>query len=444
MSYRNAAVRRLPSAKVSIVRTPPPRSPSPRADAQIAPAISNVAAVLIQHGTGKFRLRDLTDGNLLVNGGAIEAPEVELADGDNIDLGAYVVEFKARRPAPRLPSVSAHGIRLGGLMAWSPKMVRVFQRIHRITNVSLPVVVTGPSGSGKELVARALHETGERAQAPFLAINCGALSPALIESELFGHVKGAFTGATAAKTGAFEACDGGTLFLDEIGELPLDMQPKLLRVLETMTVRRVGGTREVPIRTRVVCATHRDLKTMVERGEFREDLYHRLHVLSVALPSLAERTEDIVPLARFFLRRESTERPLQFTAEAEDALRAYRWPGNVRELRNVIIRASVMAEDDVLDVCDLELSAPESKSDAAVPAYVPPRAMPVPVPTPIAGAASDVLPLRINQDRQRERFIQVLADCNNNRAEAARRLGVAKSTFHAQLQRAGIGLKFDR
>ena len=428
---------RLPSQKVAVL---PSRTPAPRSEARIAPAISNVAAVLIQAGTGKFRLRDLTDGNLLVNGRMIDAPEVEIADGDAVDFGDYVFEFKARR-APAVAPMTEHGIKLGTMRAWSPAMVRVFQRIHRITNVDMPVLITGASGSGKELAARALHDTSERADAPFLALNCGALSANLIESELFGPVKGAFTGAPGARAGAFEACDGGTLFLDEIGELPLDLQPKLLRVLETMTVRRIGGTKETPINTRIVAATHRDLEAMVAAGTFREDLYHRLTVLTVELPSLAERREDIVPLARFFLAMASE--PLRLTRDAEAKLQGYSWPGNVRELRNVITRARVLADGDAIEAHDLELKAARRTSSQPILREVSSSYGQEPAREASASYA-EVSPLSINQDDQRERFIALLRDCNNNRAEAARRLGIAKSTFHAQLRRAGIGLKFDR
>jgi len=287
-------------------------------------------------------------------------------------------------------------------------MTSLKNRIARLAPSRATVLVCGPSGSGKELVARALHQR----PGAFLAINCGALSANLAESELFGHTKGAFTGATQDKVGAFEAADGGTLFLDEIGELPLDLQPKLLRVLETMTVRRVGGTEERSISTRVVAATHRDLIQMVEKGTFREDLYHRLSVLTIAVPSLEDRKDDVPLLARHFLALESEGKA--FTAEAESALAAHAWRGNVRELRNVILRACLLTETSSIDVEDLELeptkSAPAQKQESTI---------------------AD----------ERAQIIALLAACGDNRARAARVLGISKSTLHSRIKRLGIKLK---
>lgn len=333
---------------------------------------------------------------------------------------AQVVELPRRDAMER---EGAEPQRLGSLLAWSASMKNAFDRIRRIAPTDLPVMIEGPSGTGKELAARAVHDASPRAAAPFLALNCGALSATIIEAELFGHVKGSFTGAMADKKGAFEACDGGTLFLDEIGELPLELQPKLLRVLETMTIRKVGDVREIPVNVRIVAATHRDLADLVAEGKFREDLYHRLVVLNVLLPALAERPEDIIGLAQEFAPAK------RFTEAAHQTLLGHGWSGNVRELKNTIVRACVMTDSDVLDAADIELLGK--------------KRAPVVAAAQVATVDTDTSDLHVDPESQRERYIQLLRDCKNNRAEAARRLGIARSTFHAQLRRLGIPLKFD-
>ena len=351
-------------------------------------------------------------------------------------------------------------------VADSPAMKDVFARVERIADAPAPVLITGPSGAGKEIVARALHTKSSRSDRAFVAINCGALTPSLVESELFGHIKGAFTGATAARQGAFEEAHGGTLFLDEVGELPLDLQPKLLRVLETSCVRRVGSTVETPVDVRVVTATHRDLRKLVDQGKFREDLYHRLVVLYVPIPSLRRRPEDILPLARLFLDRNAGPGARRLDPDAERALMAYRWPGNVRELRNVMMRAAVMTRGDYIRSSDLEFSenifatvqsvhgAPRPPQHAARPAPLapPPSAItargyhPAPPTTPRHNADSAHLgfdSFALDPDT-RTRLVRVLESCGHNRAKAARQLGIAKSTLHYRLQRAGIPLKSSR
>ncbi len=304
------------------------------------------------------------------------------------------------------------------MIAESVSMRTVDARARRVAKSDLPVLITGPSGAGKEVVARTVHSASDRATRIFLALNCGALSASLIEGELFGHEKGAFTGADEDRFGAFESCDGGTLFLDEIGELPLALQPKLLRVLEARAIRRIGGAREIPVDVRVIAATHRNLREMVARGEFREDLYHRLMVLDIAIPRLADRPEDILALARHFLASGDDTR--RFTVDAEEALLAHPWTGNVRELRNVVLRALVMTDAAEIDATALELS-------------------------PLAREKTrEVEPLTLCTKDQRSKFVRLLHECGNNRAEVARRLGVPKSTLHAQLRRAGLDLKFAR
>jgi two-component system response regulator PilR (NtrC family) len=243
--------------------------------------------------------------------------------------------------------------RLGSLLGKSPAMQRLFELIGKIQSTRTSVLITGESGTGKELVARALHSEGVRADKPFVAVNCGAIPDELMESELFGHVKGAFTGAVSDKPGLFHEAEGGTLFLDEIGELSLGMQVKLLRVLQERTVKPVGGTQESDIDVRIIAATNRELEAEVSRGAFRSDLYYRLNVIELRLPPLRQRREDIPLLIEHFLRRFSTEqgRPgLHLTPEALRALQDYDYPGNVRELENLIERAVTLSSGKEIGV----------------------------------------------------------------------------------------------
>lgn len=331
----------------------------------------------------------------------------------------------SRAPAPRRLSVvreqnqSEH---FAGMISSDPGMLALFAGIRKLAPRQAPVLIYGPSGTGKELIARALHDQSPRGQHPFLAINCGALAASIIESELFGHVKGAFTGAVADKAGAFEAVGAGTLFLDEVGELPLELQPKLLRVLEAMSVRRVGGIEETPIQVRVVAATHRNLARMVEEGTFREDLFHRLCVLTLKVPSLAARPGDILGLARHFWRQEGFGN-LELSRAAADKLSGYRWPGNVRELRNVIIRAGILSEGGALDADDLQLTN-NLFEDRAPVRVEPPRGV-----FPSLREELEALEL--------QRINEALEACETQ-AEAAKALGVPIRTFFNRLDALGI------
>ncbi|MBN9160476.1 MAG: sigma-54-dependent Fis family transcriptional regulator, partial [Myxococcales bacterium] len=246
------------------------------------------------------------------------------------------------------PVVDATG-RSSRIVAQSAAMRAMLRRAAQFAEANAPVVVLGESGTGKEVVARALHGSSPRRRAPFIAVNVAALPAELLESELFGHARGAFTGAATAKQGLFEAAHGGTLFLDEIGEMPLSLQAKLLRVLQDGQLRRVGETRSVTVDARIVCATHRDLATLIARGQFREDLYYRLNVLRLIVPPLRERPEDVIPLARHFLTQEG--RPeLRLEAEAKKALEQHAWPGNVRELANVVKHGVALARGTAIDL----------------------------------------------------------------------------------------------
>jgi transcriptional regulator with GAF, ATPase, and Fis domain len=252
-----------------------------------------------------------------------------------------------------------------GILGGSPAIQRLLQMVDRVAPQETTVLILGESGTGKELVARALHTRSRRKEAPFVAINCAALTPALLESELFGHEKGAFTDAVAQKKGKLELADGGTVFLDEIGELAPELQAKLLRVLQQREFERVGGTKTLRLDVRLIAATNRDLAAEVRRGAFREDLYHRLNVLALRTPPLRDRREDVSLLARYFLTRASARcgrRVDGISADAERCMSAYGWPGNVRELENAMERAVVLGESDTILPEDL----PESVLETAV------------------------------------------------------------------------------
>jgi two-component system response regulator AtoC len=268
----------------------------------------------------------------------------------------------------RLRTELAAEYRVESVVSASAAMADVLKQVRKVAPVKTTVLLTGESGTGKELIARALHELSPRASFPFVAVNCGAIPRELVESELFGHVKGAFTDASRNRKGLAAEADGGTLFLDEIGELPVALQVKLLRFLQEEEIRRVGDTRTTRVDVRVVAATARDLARAVAEGQFREDLFYRLDVVGIRLPPLRDRREDILPLARHFLARFGRLRPelpaLALSPEAAEALEAHRWPGNVRELEHVIERAVVMAEGPVIRREDL----PDAVRAEAAPA----------------------------------------------------------------------------
>jgi DNA-binding NtrC family response regulator len=250
------------------------------------------------------------------------------------------------------------------LIGSSPQMRQVYQMVHRVTNLNAAVLVTGESGTGKELIARAIHNMGARAKKPFVAVSCGAIPETLIEAELFGHEKGAFTGTVGAREGYFEQAGDGTLFLDEIGDLSLFTQVKLLRVLQQMEFSRLGSNKLVPLRARLIFATHRDLTQLVAEGKFRQDLFYRINVMRIESPALQEHPEDIPQIAEHFLRHYAQvfQKPMEnIEPEAISMLQSYPWPGNVRELENVMQRAIVLAPGLTVRVEDLALSLPEEE-----------------------------------------------------------------------------------
>jgi DNA-binding NtrC family response regulator len=296
------------------------------------------------------------------------------------------------------------------LVGRSAAMVAVFKAVGRVATADEPVLILGESGTGKELVANAVHRNSTRAAGPFVKLNCAALSPTLLESELFGHEKGAFTGAVARRRGRFEQAHGGTLFLDEVGELGIDLQAKLLRVLQSGTFERVGGEDTISADVRVIAATNRDLKTRAAAGEFREDLYYRLDVVTIALPPLRERNEDIPLLADHILRQIARRHDWPGLALAPDAVEELvrrSWPGNVRELRSALARAAILARGRVIRATDL--SAQEHTSP----------------PPPAAGPASLNLRAAL-AETERQLIRQALEQANWNRTQAARLLGISR------------------
>ena len=294
-------------------------------------------------------------------------------------------------------------------------MQAVLKRAARFATSDAPVAVLGETGSGKEVVARILHANSSRAGQPFVAVNVAALPAELLESELFGHGKGAFTGADTARRGLFEAADKGVLFLDEIGEMPLPLQAKLLRALQDGELRRVGETQSFAVDVRVLCATHRDLAERVRQGDFREDLYYRLKVLTLEVPPLRERREDIMPLAHRLLADEkATAR--EFTADAEARLLGYSWPGNVRELQNVVKHGAALALGPEIEEEDLpDDLAPLSGNATRKPSSAPPA-------------------LRSLAEVEREHLLRVLDACGGSQSEAARVLGIARNTLWRKLR----------
>ncbi|WP_051184666.1 sigma-54-dependent transcriptional regulator [Desulfatiglans anilini] len=308
----------------------------------------------------------------------------------------------------------------------SPAMLKLLQTVARVAPSEATVLISGESGTGKELVAAAIHFNSPRKDGPFVKMNCAALTETLLESELFGHEKGAFTGAHRLKEGKFRQAHGGSLFLDEVGEMPLSMQAKLLRVLQERELVRVGGEQVLKVDVRVIAATNRDLPESVRDGRFREDLYYRLNVVGLEVPPLRERREDIPLLAEHFLKQfaEKNRKTLKgLTPQAMDRLLRYPWPGNVRELMNVIERAVVLARSEVLDTEDLLLErAPEGVEGSAGPPE-----------TKEMGPAD--IPL---EEVERMTILKTLESAAGNKSEAARRLGITRRTLHQKLKKYGV------
>src|SRR5213594_2729915 len=314
---------------------------------------------------------------------------------------------------------------LDGVIGASANIQDVLRMISRLKDTRTPVLVSGESGTGKELVARAIHFRGALARAPFVAVDCGSLVPTLMESELFGYEKGAFTGATKSKAGLFQAADGGTIFLDEIGELPLEMQAKLLRVLQEKEVRPVGSNQKVRVDVRVIAATNRDLEDAYRNGTFRKDLYFRLNVVTVYLPSLRERRSDIPMLVHWFLERLAPGDSIQVTSAAMKALLQYDWPGNVRELENCMERAVALGDRRRIDMGDLPPSL-ISGSQAL---------------DSVADSPSSSLSSTDLEDIERATIQRVFEQVKGDKALAGRMLGISRATLYRKLKRYNIGTR---
>jgi DNA-binding NtrC family response regulator len=316
---------------------------------------------------------------------------------------------------------------LDGIIGTSANIQDVLRMISRLKDTRTPVLISGESGTGKELAARAIHFRGSMAQTPFVAVDCGSLVPTLMESELFGYEKGAFTGASKSKAGLFQAANGGTIFLDEIGELPLEMQAKLLRVLQEKEVRPVGSNEKVNVDVRVIAATNRDLEAAYRDGTFRKDLYFRLNVVTVHLPALRDRRSDIPMLAHHFLDRYARGENLQVTAAAMKSLLQYDWPGNIRELENCVARAVTLGDHRTIDVGDLP---PAIRTDQASP-----------LPASLQEGAS--LSTTALAEMERMTILRVFEQANGDKALAGKMLGISRATLYRKLKRYNIPMKSD-
>jgi len=313
-----------------------------------------------------------------------------------------------------------HGF--GAMVGQAPEMDRLYRIIAKAASSTHPVLILGESGTGKELVARSIHYSGSLRDRPFIPVDCGSLVPSLIESELFGYVKGAFTGAVRAKDGLMAAAEGGTVFLDEVGELPVDLQSKLLRALQEKEIRPVGGTRAIPINVRILAATNRDLEAAVQQGTFRRDLYFRLNVLTLRVPPLRERKQDIPLLAGHILERVARTTGVQRNI-SDDALKLmlnYDWPGNVRELENCLERACALTTGPTVHIADLPTALQNFHAQA-----------------PVVTVSSDAPSISPLAEMEKRAILHAIATLNGDKLEAAKQLGIGKTTLYRKLKEYG-------
>ena len=310
---------------------------------------------------------------------------------------------------------------LDAIIAESPPMAQVLELVIRVAPTETTVLILGESGTGKELIARAIHGRSPRAHGPFVPVNCAAIPETLLESELFGHVRGAFTGAIRDRVGKFEAAEGGTVFLDEIGEMRPDLQVKILRVLEERMLERVGDNKLIRVDVRVLAATNKDLSKAIQAGEFREDLYYRLNVVPLQIPPLLERREDIRPLAQHFLKRLGASPRLTIAPEAFRALESYDWPGNVRELENALERAMIFHRGDLISLADLPetIRAPKAKEATALPMSMPETGLSL-------------------EEVEKELILRALQKHDWNQSRAARYLGITRHTLLYRIEKHNI------
>jgi two-component system, NtrC family, response regulator len=339
------------------------------------------------------------------------------------ELGAIVRRafhlHAIERDHARLQSVAPGGVTvLGGLITAAPEMLKVASTVERVAKADVSVMLLGASGTGKEVLARGLHEASNRTRGPFIAINCAAIPENLLEAELFGHEKGAFTGAIKTTEGKIEQAQGGTLFLDEVGDIPLPLQVKLLRFLQERVVERIGGRKPIPVNTRIVCATHQDLENMITDGRFREDLYYRLAEIVVRIPSLSERPGDAGLIARHFVSRYAASMNPAVKGLSPEALASidrWGWPGNVRELENRIKRAVIMADDRLIGARDLDLPGADNDDDV------------------------DAINLRaVREVADRRAIRRAIARTDGNISNAAKLLGVSRPTLYDLLKQYGL------
>ncbi len=385
-----------------------------------------------------YRLRDLDSTNgTFVSG--LRINDVYIQPGTQIAIGGTRMKFEPLGDSVEVELSDTD--RFGSMIGRSVKMRELFARLEKLAKSDATVLVTGETGAGKELVAEALHDHSPRKDGPFVVLDCGSIPPNLIESELFGHERGAFTGATSSYAGAFERAHRGTVFLDEIGELPLAMQPKLLRVLERKEVRRVGGTNTIEVDLRIVAATNRDLGVEVNRGRFREDLYYRLAVARVHVPPLRERKDDLPLLIEHILETTPGGETASIAQETIDLMMKHDWPGNVRELRNVIERAVLLAEAP--DSEDSLRRAPASSvkqepSITVTPSQTATSAdasmtVPVDVSVPFKNAKQNVI-----SEFEKRYISRLLAQHDGNISAAARAAGIDRMSIHKMLHRLGL------
>ena len=373
------------------------------------PHVSRRHAEIVRTG-GRVVLRDLQSRNgTYVDGIAVK--EVILQGPATIRVGGTTIRFEteARTPTPERR-------RMGDAVGSSQEMQRVFEMLERLAPSDLTLTLLGETGVGKDVLARAVHAASARSAGPFIVFDCGAVTPTLIESALFGHEKGAFTGASTTVAGAFERAHGGTLFFDELGELSLELQPKLLRALEQRKIQRVGSTVELPVDVRILAATNRDLEADVAAGRFRQDLFFRLSAVVVAVPPLRARLVDLPELVDATLAAEG--RRLRVTRDTLDVLASYDWPGNVRELRNVLLAAAAMAEADLLEPRHLLLFKQRRRD-------------PTLADLPLGGRSLESI--------ERAAIVQTLKVADGNKVRAAKALGIAASTLYEKMRRYGIG-----
>jgi DNA-binding NtrC family response regulator len=358
---------------------------------------------------GTFVLRDLQSRNgTYVDGIAVK--EAILHGPATIRVGGTTIRFETEARSPALGPR-----RMGDAVGSSPEMQAVFEMLERLAPSDLTITLLGETGVGKDVLACAVHDASARRDGPFIVFDCGAATPTLIESALFGHEKGAFTGANNAVAGAFERAHGGTLFFDEIGELSLDLQPKLLRALEQRKVQRIGSTVELSVDVRILAATNRDLEAEVAQGRFRQDLFFRLSAAVVAVPPLRARIADLPELVDAILTSEG--RRLRVTRDTLDALASYDWPGNVRELRNVLMAAAAMADADLLEPRHLLLFK-QRRRDPTLADF------------PLGGRSLESI--------ERAAIVQTLKGADGNKVRAAKALGIAASTLYEKMRRYGI------